>query len=180
MISLLPISEVKKLPRPKSKVALKCKVCGGIFHATKTDVLSVHRGGRKKKTLESCSRKCSAVIKGSKTRSMPEIMLYSILATAMPEVEIRQNDRGILNNGLEIDLYIPSLKLAIEVNGPTHYHNIYGELKLLRTELNDIRKKERAEELGITLKTLNISLIADKDIRAFLVLFLETEILTIF
>jgi hypothetical protein len=176
---LIPISEVKKLPRYNSKVEIKCKVCGCIFHSTKAQVLAVYRGGRKKKTLESCSRKCSAVIKGSKTRSLPEIILYGIISTKFPELEIIQNDRTVLDNGLEIDLYIPAYTLAIEVNGPTHYDNIYGELRLLRTELNDMRKKDKAEELGITMKIINISSIPEKELRTFIATFFELEIIPI-
>lgn len=173
---LISLSEVKKLPRYNSKVEVKCKVCGGVFHSTKSQVLAISRGGRKKKTLESCSRKCSSVIKGSKTRSMPEIILYSLISTEFPDLEIIQNDRDVLECGLEIDLYLPTYRLAIEVNGPTHYDNIYGELRLLRTELNDMRKKDKAEELGITMKIINISSIPEKELRTFIASFFETEI----
>lgn len=118
-------------------------------------------------------------LNGSKTRSLPEIILYELIASEYPELQINRNDRNTLNNGLELDLFIPAINLAIEINGPTHYDNIFGELKLIRTELNDLRKKDKAEELGITLKVLNISSVPEKELRNFLVTFFTEEVLSL-
>lgn len=37
---------------------------------------------------------------------------------------------AIINDALEVDLIVPVLKTAIEVNGPTHYKPIYGQERL--------------------------------------------------
>lgn len=46
----------------------------------------------------------------------------------------------IPNNKLEIDLYIPAKKLAIEIDGPSHFNPIWGEKKLLQTMTADMSK----------------------------------------
>lgn len=43
-------------------------------------------------------------------------------------------------NGLELDFYFPKLKLAIELNGITHYEPIYGLDRLTRSLGSDKRK----------------------------------------
>ncbi len=93
--------------------------------------------------------------------------------------DIKQNDREVLENGLELDIFIPEVMLAIEINGPTHYYNIFGELRLLRTELNDLKKKDRALELGITLKILDISKVTDKEVYSIISDFLHNEVMPV-
>jgi very-short-patch-repair endonuclease len=46
----------------------------------------------------------------------------------------------LLNGNLQIDIYVPSLKLVIEVDGPTHYLPIWGEEKLAKTVNSDNEK----------------------------------------
>lgn len=46
----------------------------------------------------------------------------------------------LLNGNLQIDIYVPSLKLVIEVDGPTHYQPIWGEEKLAKTINSDNEK----------------------------------------
>lgn len=38
----------------------------------------------------------------------------------------------VLNQNLEVDIYIPTYKIAIEVNGPAHYFPIWGDESLQR------------------------------------------------
>ena len=53
--------------------------------------------------------------------SRQEIEVYNFIRMNLPGKKILKNDRNVLS-GRELDIYIPSLKLAIEFNG-LFYHN---------------------------------------------------------
>lgn len=48
--------------------------------------------------------------------TLPEQLALDLLESAIPDHEIIQHDRSVLGH-LELDLYVPDLKLAMEVNG---------------------------------------------------------------
>ena len=56
-----------------------------------------------------------------------------------------------------MDIYIPSLKLAFELNGIFHYEPIYGEDKLAANINNDKRKVIACYEQGIELCIIDTS-----------------------
>jgi hypothetical protein len=56
-----------------------------------------------------------------------------------------------------LDIYIPSLKLAFELNGIFHYEPIYGKEKLENTQNNDGRKFQACLECGIEFCTIDVS-----------------------
>ena len=56
----------------------------------------------------------------SGTISQGESKLRRVCKFLFPHLEILYNDRKILN-GLELDIFIPSIKLGIEFNGSQHY-----------------------------------------------------------
>jgi hypothetical protein len=115
----------KQLDLPKSRAA-KRKFCSG-----------------------SCRNKVTNQnIKGS--RSKAEQQLEEQLKLNFPTWDIIFNDRAILN-GLELDVYIPHLKLAIEWNGVFHFKNIHGDDALNRTFIKDQQKQDECKRLGISL-----------------------------
>ena len=64
-------------------------------------------------------------------------------------MEIHYNKTDAIN--AELDIYIPSLKLAFELNGIFHYEPIYGKEKFDKTISNDKRKFQACLEHGISL-----------------------------
>ncbi len=46
----------------------------------------------------------------------------------------------IMNHNLELDLFIPELNTAIEIDGPTHFFPIWGEDSLKRHQASDAHK----------------------------------------
>jgi hypothetical protein len=60
------------------------------------------------------------------------------------------NNRDICD-GLELDIYIPELKIAFEINGITHYKPIYGEEKFIKSVNKDKLKKELCKKKSIQL-----------------------------
>lgn len=87
-------------------------------------------------------------------RSSAEYLIHHDLKTIFPEHKVRHGERPILQpsgNYLELDLYIPKLNFAIEVQGPTHYAetDIYGNHK--EVSIRDSFKKQWCQERGIKL-----------------------------
>lgn len=69
--------------------------------------------------------------------------------------EIIFNGKETINS--ELDIYIPSLSLAFELNGIFHYEPIYGEDKLKNIKNNDDRKFQACLEKNIELCIIDTS-----------------------
>lgn len=87
-------------------------------------------------------------------RSKLERYLESRLRELYPNLRISFNNRKALG-GPELDVYIPRLKLAFELNGEHHYSPIYGHEKLAQIKEQDNRKIGLCNELGIALVSLD-------------------------
>ncbi len=107
-----------------------------------------------------CSRSCSAShsnrnkTKGNR-RSKLEIWLEFELSLLYPNLEMHYNRKDAINT--ELDIHIPSIDLAIELNGIFHYKPIYGEDKLSQIQNNDERKFQACLENGIELCIIDTS-----------------------
>ena len=64
------------------------------------------------------------------------------------------NDKAMLP-GIEVDVAIPSLRLAIEWNGVVHFQPIYGQEKLDVIQRRDAMKAQLAADLEIRLVIIN-------------------------
>lgn len=73
----------------------------------------------------------------------------------MYNFDIYFNSKKII--GSELDIFIPSLSLALEINGPTHYNPIYGKDKLIKTQANDKLKRKTCRSKNIKFRSINIS-----------------------
>lgn len=107
-----------------------------------------------------CSRSCSATYQNThKTknikRSKLEIWLEKQLTQTYPNLEIHFNRKDAINS--ELDIYIPSFKLAFELNGIFHYEPIYGEEQLKKIKNNDSRKFQACIENKIELCIIDAS-----------------------
>ncbi len=88
----------------------------------------------------------------SHSRSSAEYFIRKDLKKLFPEHKIRHGERPIRHeNGsfFELDLQIPDLNLAIEVQGPSHYSNIYGNQNEVKAR--DDYKKTWCKQRGIKL-----------------------------
>jgi endogenous inhibitor of DNA gyrase (YacG/DUF329 family) len=105
-----------------------------------------------------CSRTCSGKYNTAhKTygyrRSKIEVWLEDQLGILYPDLEIIYNSSVTI--GLELDIYIPSLKLAFEINGIFHYEPIYGEKTLNQIQERDNNKFQHCIEKNISLCILD-------------------------
>lgn len=107
-----------------------------------------------------CSQSCAASFNNShKTignrRSKLEIWLENRLVETFPNIIFFFNEKSAIDS--ELDIYIPSLKLAFELNGIFHYEPIFGAEKLSQIKNNDHRKYQACLEHGIDLCIIDIS-----------------------
>lgn len=114
----------------------------------------------KRSTNHFCSRSCSATYNNkNKTtgnrRSKLEIWLEEQLTKLYPDLPIDFNKKDAI--GSELDIYIPNLNLAFELNGIFHYEPIYGTNKLDQIQENDKSKSLACHEAKIDLCIIDTS-----------------------
>lgn len=107
-----------------------------------------------------CSQKCAAIYNnGHKShgnrRSKLEVWLETKLPELFPNLEFKFNSKEEINS--ELDIYIPSLKLAFELNGIFHFEPIFGQEKLNSIQNNDNRKFAACQEAKISLCLIDTS-----------------------
>jgi hypothetical protein len=139
------------IPRTKKEI-IKCKCCNISVYKTLAQI--------KKYKNHFCSKSCAATFNNThKThgtrRSKLEKYLEEQLITLYPNLQFDFNKKEAINS--ELDIYIPSLKLAFELNGIYHYEPIHGQDKLDQIQNNDHRKFQACAESSISLCVIDTS-----------------------
>lgn len=139
-------------PNANSYEFLSCKNCGKEIKKCKY-VLNKFKNSF-------CSSSCAATYNNThKThgtrRSKLEIWLEEQLPILYPNLEFQFNQKDAINS--ELDIYIPDLKLAFELNGLFHYEPIFGPEQLTKIQNNDQRKFQACLERGIELCLIDTS-----------------------
>jgi hypothetical protein len=136
----------------ETKIELKCTNCNKDF----TKIPSQIKKTKNHFCCQSCAGTYNNTHKTTGTRrSKFEIHLECLLLESYPNLKFLFNDKTTINS--ELDIYIPSLKLAFELNGIFHYEPIYGQDKLDQIQNNDNRKFQACLELGIEFCIFDIS-----------------------
>jgi len=89
----------------------------------------------------------NASAKTGRYGSKPQKHIKNYLSLFFGEDAVILNDHEVLN-GMEIDVFIPSYKIAIEFNGYIHYTNYYKTGSLKKRQKRDKIKKEKLESKG--------------------------------
>lgn len=130
----------------RDRIKVKCKTCGTPFERVRSWI--------KKSKFSFCSKSCSVRYwnlhkNWGGRRSKLEKWIENELTIQFPSLKIIYNGTKII--GAELDIYIPSLKLAFELNGIFHYEPIFGAKKLTRIKENDACKFQLCLKKGIEL-----------------------------
>lgn len=81
----------------------------------------------------------AAVRESSKKGSKLERFLLSSLIKDGYKVDFHK-EQSLLNTKLQIDLFLPTLNIAIEVDGPSHFKPVWGQENLKRNQGYDNKK----------------------------------------
>lgn len=144
---------------PRPRYTVPCKGCGK--DVVKTP-FQINKLKRKLPDNHFCGRVCAANYnkvhlnhgKGP-NRSKLEVWLEGELGRLYPTLEILYNRRDII--GAELDIYVPSFKLAFELNGPFHYEPIFGQEVLESMQRRDANRFAKCHEMGISLCVIDVS-----------------------
>ncbi len=129
-----------------TKISVTCVNCGEYFYRVPNQL--------KKYKNSFCSKSCSAT-HGNKhkthgtNRSKLEMWLGEQLGVLYPDLSIDFNKSDTIKH--ELDIYIPSLNLAFELNGIFHYEPIFGKDKLDKTRKTDSSKSKACIDNEIDL-----------------------------
>jgi hypothetical protein len=148
-------NECKHKAATKGKIYY-CTQCNKEIYKTPADLSHKNR----KSNNVFCDSKCSGIYNSQhKTtgtrRSKLEKWLETKLIDLYPNLIFDFNKTSTIN--AELDIYIPSLKLAFELNGPFHYEPIFGQEKLSQIQNNDQRKFQACLEQNIELCIIDTS-----------------------
>jgi hypothetical protein len=155
-------------PGAKDQKDFCSHVCHGLAFNLSVSVPCLHCGVGVSKKLSAlkkskhnfCSLSCAAKYHNSHKqtgyrRSKLEVWLENQLTQRHPDFQFVFNGTNAID--AELDIYIPALKLAFELNGIIHYEPIYGLDRLEKTQGNDHRKMFACAERGIDLCVLDTS-----------------------
>jgi hypothetical protein len=138
-------------------VDLVCFNCKKDFQREKRQVSASKIHGSKQAF---CSSACSAHYNNlHSTReartSKIERWIQTRVTETFPVLEVHFNRKDAIEG--ELDIFIPSLKLGIELNGITHYKAVFGEERLKGEQTNDALKRQICKDKGIELLEIDVS-----------------------
>lgn len=96
------------------------------------------------------SKANKAVRKSSKEGSKLEKFLLNALISDGYKVDFHK-EHMLSNTKLQLDIFLPKLDIAIEVDGPSHFDNIWGDKALIRNTQYDQKKEGLLSGKGIKL-----------------------------
>lgn len=145
-------SDISIIPNHKLSKLVTCLNCSKLFLKEPSDI--------RVSPNNFCCKHCSGVYNAShkKTgynRSKLELYIEQQLLKLFPSITFKFNDRTII--GYELDIYLPEINLAFELNGILHYKPIYGIKKLQNSNRIDALKLTNCNNHNIELYVIDTS-----------------------
>ena len=133
-------------------VEVTCQQCG----KTVSKILAE----KKRRKIFFCNKSCAATYRNTHkekgiNRSKLEFWIEFELKQRYPGLLIDYNKKYAIES--ELDIYVPSLNFAVELNGIFHYEPIFGAEKLSKVKNNDKRKYQACIERSIELCIIDTS-----------------------
>jgi hypothetical protein len=140
----------RKAISASTRINTKCKECEKPISRTKSSFIGVKN--------VFCGQRCSGLYNAKhKTtgnrRSKLELWLETKLTNLYPNVKFIFNDTSAIQ--AELDIYIPELNIAFELNGKFHYEKIFSNFE--RTQERDRMKVSLCATAGIGLCVIDTS-----------------------
>lgn len=133
-------------------IFVKCKQCNKSFKKIQSQIKIT----KNHFCCHSCAATYNNLHKTTGTRrSKLEKWIEEQMKTLYPDLEIHFNKKDAINS--ELDIFIPSLNLAFELNGIYHYEPIHGQKKFNQIQNNDHRKFAACAENDIELCIIDTS-----------------------
>lgn len=124
-----------------------CETCGDVMLVTPTYFAKRRFCGQK---CAGIGNKLAMTTRKPQWRSYGECALVVLFRRNFPDLELITNERKTLG-GFELDIFFPTLKAAVEFNGPHHFKPVYGPEMLAKTQRRDKEKRARALSQGIRI-----------------------------
>lgn len=161
-LNRLKSTEVRRNLRQQYRKDGLCNICGKERFDTLLHCQFCHEINLKSSTKFNRSKGMLPSGQSSK-----ELKVFDILQEITEETVIRNTYKIIrsplTNSSLELDLYLPNLKFAIEVDGPMHRVACYGQDRLLAQQINDKIKEDLCLKKGIFLLRINTDLMTSEE-----------------
>jgi len=130
-----------------------CKTCGNnllVKNSVKTKAIKNGNNGENYFCNTSCAGKYNTTHKTKGIRrSKLEVYCYNRIINDFPQLLV--NKPNELINYYELDIYIPFINLAFELQGIFHREPIYGQVKLESILARDLSKSNMCKWAGINL-----------------------------
>jgi|TARA_B100001094_G_scaffold331180_1_gene398661 very-short-patch-repair endonuclease len=128
----------------------KDKIGLGVLHSwSKADQKTIDKKKKQSKKLwdkktdqqknEMLQKANYAVRESSKKGSKMEHFILNFLVNNSIKVDFHK-EQFLVNTKLQIDLFLPTMNIAIEVDGPSHFESVWGEEVLQRNITYDAKK----------------------------------------
>lgn len=134
-------------------ILINCFLCGKQVPKTPTQI----KKSKHNFCSSICATKYSRQFVKQRRKSKSEIWLRDMIKKDFPDIQLEQNTRKVLKCDYEIDIWIPEKQLAIELNGPCHYFNIYGTKIFDQVKQRDVTKHSEILKRGFSLIVVNTS-----------------------
>lgn len=132
------------------KQEVVCLVCKKPFLKKLSEILRRER--------HCCSKECAVILQRYfKNWGSNRSKLEKAIEKHLTEIFSFTIDYNKTDIGYELDIYIPHLNQAIEINGIFHYEPIFGKDELLRRQKVDKLKAEECIKRNINLIVINVS-----------------------